>query len=149
MKAIVGNVGIMIATNTALFSALDTGQWIADKLDLWKLPADVVAAVIATGMALALSAPSLNGANGVSIRRCSEKPSIVSSTPYTAQKTAAATITTTTGPQARAWIALQLAALATSAASATLARPRQGIANGNTRREITAALNRATLETTR
>jgi hypothetical protein len=56
MKAIVGNVGIMIATNTALFSALDTGQWIADKLDLWTLPADVVAAVIATGMALALSA---------------------------------------------------------------------------------------------
>ena len=56
MKAVVGNAGIMIATNTALFSALDLGQWIADKLDLSTLSADVVAAVIATGLGLALSA---------------------------------------------------------------------------------------------
>ena len=40
--------GIMIATNTALFTGLDMGQWIADALSLWTLPANMVAAVITT-----------------------------------------------------------------------------------------------------
>jgi len=56
MKDLVGNAGIMIATNTMLFTALDLGQWIADKLALWSLPANVIAAVIATALGLALSA---------------------------------------------------------------------------------------------
>ena len=55
MKAL-GNVGIMIATNTAFFTALDVGQWIADQLALWPLPANLVAAVIATGLGLTVSA---------------------------------------------------------------------------------------------
>jgi hypothetical protein len=55
-KTALGHVGIMIATNTALFTGLDLGQWVADTLALWTLPANVVAAVIATGLALALSA---------------------------------------------------------------------------------------------
>jgi uncharacterized membrane protein YjjP (DUF1212 family) len=56
MKSAVGNIGVMIATNTALFTALDMGQWIADKFALWTFPANVVAAIIATGLGLALSA---------------------------------------------------------------------------------------------
>jgi hypothetical protein len=56
MKVVLGNVGVMVATNTALFTALDLGQWIAETLALWTLPANVVAAVIATGLGLALSA---------------------------------------------------------------------------------------------
>ena len=55
-KTAMGNVGIMIATNTALFTGLDLGQWIADTLALWALPANVVAAAIATALALGLSA---------------------------------------------------------------------------------------------
>jgi len=56
MKAAFANVGITIITNTALFTALDMGQWLADKLALWTLPANVVAAIIATGLGLTLSA---------------------------------------------------------------------------------------------
>ena len=56
MKVLVGNIGVMIATNTALFTALDMGQWIADKYALWALPANVVAAIIATALGVALSA---------------------------------------------------------------------------------------------
>jgi hypothetical protein len=55
-KNAMGNVGIMIATNTALFTGLDLGQWIADTLALWALPANIVAAVIATTFALGLTA---------------------------------------------------------------------------------------------
>ena len=55
-KIALRNVGIMVATNTALFTGLDLGQCIADTLALWTLPANVVAAVIATGLALTLSA---------------------------------------------------------------------------------------------
>jgi hypothetical protein len=33
------NIVISIATNTALFTGLDLGQWIADTLSLWTLPA--------------------------------------------------------------------------------------------------------------
>ncbi|HKA71738.1 MAG TPA: hypothetical protein VKE26_08025 [Xanthobacteraceae bacterium] len=56
MKAVISNVGVMIATNTALFTGLDMGQWIADKLSLWMLPANMVAAIIATALGIALSA---------------------------------------------------------------------------------------------
>ena len=56
MKAAFGNMGVMVGTNTALFTALDMGQWIADKLALWTLPANMVAAVIATALGLALTA---------------------------------------------------------------------------------------------
>jgi hypothetical protein len=55
-KADFGQIGTMIATNTVLFSGLDLGQWIADKLALWSLPANLLAAVIATLLALALTA---------------------------------------------------------------------------------------------
>jgi hypothetical protein len=55
-KNSMGNIGITIATNTALFTGLDLGQWIADTLALWALPANVVAAVIATALAFGLSA---------------------------------------------------------------------------------------------
>jgi len=58
MKAVIGNIGVMIATNTALFTALDMGQWIADKLSLWTLPANVIAAIIATALGVGLSAAS-------------------------------------------------------------------------------------------
>jgi hypothetical protein len=58
MKAAFGNVGIMVATNTALFTGLDMGQWIADTLALWTLPANIVAAVIATALGLGLTAAS-------------------------------------------------------------------------------------------
>jgi hypothetical protein len=58
MKADFGNIGIMVATNTALFTGLDLGQWIADALALWMLPANMVAAVIATALGLALTAAS-------------------------------------------------------------------------------------------
>ena len=50
MKAVIGNIGVMIATNTTLFTALDMGQWIADKWSLWTLPANMVAAIIATAL---------------------------------------------------------------------------------------------------
>lgn len=56
MKAVIGNVGVMVATNTALFTALDLGQWLADTFALWTLPANMVAAIIATGLGVALSA---------------------------------------------------------------------------------------------
>jgi len=50
------NIGLTVTTNTVLFTSLDLGQWIADTLSLWTLPANVVAAVIATAFMLALSA---------------------------------------------------------------------------------------------
>jgi hypothetical protein len=56
MKAVISNIGVMIATNTTLFTALDMGQWIADKLSLWMLPANMVAAIIATALGIALTA---------------------------------------------------------------------------------------------
>ena len=56
MKAAIGNVAVMVATNTALFTGLDMGQWIADALTLWTLPANMVAAVIATAFGLTLTA---------------------------------------------------------------------------------------------
>jgi len=56
MREMFGNVVISIATNTALFTGLDMGQWIADTFSLWALPANLVAAVIATAFGLALTA---------------------------------------------------------------------------------------------
>ena len=56
MKASVVNIGIMIATNTVLYTGLDVGQWVADKFSLWMLPANIVAAIIATALGLALTA---------------------------------------------------------------------------------------------
>jgi hypothetical protein len=56
MRETFANIGIGIATNTALFSGLDLGQWIADKLSLWSLPSNLIAAVIATAFGLALTA---------------------------------------------------------------------------------------------
>jgi hypothetical protein len=56
MRDTLGNLGVSIATNTALFTGLDMGQWIADTLSLWTLPANLVAAVIATAFGLALPA---------------------------------------------------------------------------------------------
>jgi hypothetical protein len=58
MRDSFSNVGITIATNTALFTGLDLGQWIADTLSLWMLAANLIAAVIATAFGLALSVAS-------------------------------------------------------------------------------------------
>jgi hypothetical protein len=56
MRDTFANIGISIATNTALFTGLDLGQWVSDKFSLWSLPANLVAAVIATAFGLALTA---------------------------------------------------------------------------------------------
>ena len=56
MRETFGNIVVSIATNTALFTRLDMGQWIADTLSLWTLPANLIAAVIATAFGLALTA---------------------------------------------------------------------------------------------
>jgi len=56
MRETFGNIVVSIATNTALFTGLDMGQWIADTLSLWTLPANLIAAVIATAFGLALTA---------------------------------------------------------------------------------------------
>ena len=58
MRETFANIVISIATNTALFTGLDMGQWIADTLSLWSLPANVIAAIIATAFGLALTAAS-------------------------------------------------------------------------------------------
>jgi hypothetical protein len=56
MRETFANISINVATNTALFTGLDLGQWISDKLSLWSLPANVIAAVVATAFGLALTA---------------------------------------------------------------------------------------------
>jgi len=56
MRETFANIGINVATNTALFTGLDLGQWISDKLSLWSLPSNVIAAVIATAFGVALTA---------------------------------------------------------------------------------------------
>jgi hypothetical protein len=58
MRDTFGNIGVSVATNTALFTGLDLGQWIADTLSLWTFSANVVAAIVATAFGLALSAGS-------------------------------------------------------------------------------------------
>jgi hypothetical protein len=58
MRDTFGNIGVSVATNTALFTGLDLGQWIADALSLWTLPANIVAAILAAAFGLALSAGS-------------------------------------------------------------------------------------------
>ena len=54
MRDTFGNIGISIASNTALFTGLDVGQWIADKFSLWALSANLLAALIAVLIATAL-----------------------------------------------------------------------------------------------
>jgi hypothetical protein len=56
MRDSFSNIGITVATNTALFTGLDLGQWVADTLSLWMLPANLIAAVIATAFGLVLTA---------------------------------------------------------------------------------------------
>jgi len=56
MRETFANIAISVATNTALFTGLDLGQWISDKLSLWSLPSNLIAAVIATVFGLALTA---------------------------------------------------------------------------------------------
>jgi hypothetical protein len=56
MNAGYRNIGIMVATNTALFTAWDMGEWIGETLSLWSLPANMLTAVIATALAIGLSA---------------------------------------------------------------------------------------------
>jgi len=58
MRDTFANIGISVATNVALFTGLDLGQSIADTLSLWALPANVVAAVIATALGVALTVAS-------------------------------------------------------------------------------------------
>ena len=56
MREMFDGVGVSIAANTALFTGLDFGQWIADTLSLSNLPANLIAAVIATSFGLGLTA---------------------------------------------------------------------------------------------
>src|SRR5262245_40331978 len=58
MRETFANIGISVVTNTALFTGLDLGQLIADKFSLWSLPANLIAAVIATAFGLALTSSS-------------------------------------------------------------------------------------------
>jgi hypothetical protein len=58
MRDIFGGIGVNIATNTALFTGLDLGTWISDTLSLSTLPANLVAAMIATAFGLAITAAS-------------------------------------------------------------------------------------------
>ena len=58
MRETFGNIAISVATNAALFTGLDLGQWISDTLSLWMLPANLIAAVIATAFGVALTAAS-------------------------------------------------------------------------------------------
>ena len=53
MRDTFANIGISIASNTALFTGLDVGQWVADKLSLWALAANLLAALIAVLIAMA------------------------------------------------------------------------------------------------
>jgi len=56
MRDTFANIAISVGTNTALFTGLDLGQWIADTLSLWSLPANLIAAMIATAFGVALTA---------------------------------------------------------------------------------------------
>src|SRR4051812_33550523 len=58
MRETFANIGISIASNTALFTGLDVGQWIADKFSLGALLANLFAALIATAFPLALAIAS-------------------------------------------------------------------------------------------
>jgi len=53
MRETFANIGMSIASNTALFTGLDVGQRIADKFSLWALPANLLAALIAVLIAMA------------------------------------------------------------------------------------------------
>jgi hypothetical protein len=50
------SIGMVFATNTTLFCALDMAQWVADRYSLSMLPTNLVAAVFATSLGLAFAA---------------------------------------------------------------------------------------------
>jgi hypothetical protein len=50
------SIGIIFATNTTLFCALDLAQWLADQYALSTLPTNLVAAVIATSLGVVFAA---------------------------------------------------------------------------------------------
>jgi hypothetical protein len=47
---------VIFVSNTTLFSALDIAQWLADRFDMSSLPTNMIAAVIATAVGVALTA---------------------------------------------------------------------------------------------
>ena len=47
---------VIFISNTTLFSALDMAQWLADRFDMSSLPTNMIAAVMATGVGVALTA---------------------------------------------------------------------------------------------
>jgi hypothetical protein len=55
------NIGLVFATNTTLFCALDIAQWLADRYTLSMLPTNLIAAMIATVLGLAFAAQGLGG----------------------------------------------------------------------------------------
>jgi hypothetical protein len=48
--------GVIFVSNTTLFSALDVAQWLADRFDMSSLPTNMIAAVMATSVGVALTA---------------------------------------------------------------------------------------------
>jgi hypothetical protein len=50
------SIGMVFATNTTLFCALDMAQWLSDRYALSTLPTNLVAAVIATTLGLVFAA---------------------------------------------------------------------------------------------
>src|SRR5262245_45024836 len=55
------NIGLVFATNTILFCALDIAQWLAERYALSMLPTNLIAAMIATVLGLAFAAQGLGG----------------------------------------------------------------------------------------
>jgi hypothetical protein len=47
---------VIFISNTTLFSALDVAQWLADRFDMSSLPTNMIAAVMATSVGVALTA---------------------------------------------------------------------------------------------
>jgi hypothetical protein len=47
---------VIFVSNTTLFSALDIAQWLADRFDMSSLPTNMIAAVMATSVGVALTA---------------------------------------------------------------------------------------------
>ena len=76
MRETFANIGISVATNTALFTGLDLGQWIAETFSLWSLPANLIAAVIATAFGLALTTAS-RMFSSIGVRAATEAPTLI------------------------------------------------------------------------
>ena len=53
------SIGLVFATNTTLFCALDIAQWLADRYALSMLPTNLIAAMIATTLGVAFAAQGL------------------------------------------------------------------------------------------